>query len=201
MASGALNPFMSFSAQAALAGIPLGLALGWLVQRAIFAWPRESRHGRGYSAFSGARPVRSSRHRWTFPRWGHLAVLVAGAVLLGWTHPAPDWAGWSQAVLLWTFLYAVAVIDLRALVVDLRLVALGIALRMLSLLWLERGALLEMVAGLLIATGFFHILALFYEVLRGRRGLGEGDPAVAGLAGAFVGWEGVLPLGVLAAAG
>jgi len=192
---------MSFSAQAALAGIPLGLALGWLVQRAIFAWPGESRRGRGYSAFSGPRSAPSRLLHWAFPRWGHLAAMVAGAVLLGWTHPTPDWAGWSQAVLLWAFLYGVAVIDVRAMVVDLRLVALGIALRVLSLLWLERGMLLEMVAGLLIATGFFQILALFYEVLRGRRGLGEGDPAVAGLAGAFVGWESVLALVTLAAAG
>jgi leader peptidase (prepilin peptidase)/N-methyltransferase len=127
--------------------------------------------------------------------------MAGGAVVLGWTHPTADWAGWSQAVLLWAFLYAVAVIDLRAMVVDLRLVALGISLRLLSLLWLERGALLEMLAGLLIATGFFHILGLFYEVLRGRRGLGEGDPAVAGLAGVFLGWESVLPLVALAAAG
>jgi len=193
---------MPFSAQAALAGIPLGLALGWLVQQAILAWPGESRHGRNYSAFSAPRAARSGRRRrLIFPPWGHLAVIAAGAVLLGWTHPRPDWAGWSQAVLLWAFLYGVAVIDLRAMVVDLRLVALGIALRLLSLLWLERGALLEMMAGLLIATGFFHILALFYEVLRGRRGLGEGDPAVAGLAGAFLGWESLLPLVALAAVG
>jgi leader peptidase (prepilin peptidase)/N-methyltransferase len=120
-------------------------------------------------------------------------------VLLGWSHPVSGWAGWSQAVLLWGLLFPIAAIDLRSLLVDLRLVALGITLRLLSLLLWERAALLEMAAGLLIAAGFFQILELFYEVLRGRRGLGEGDAAVAGLVGAFVGWQGVLPLVALAA--
>jgi leader peptidase (prepilin peptidase)/N-methyltransferase len=194
---------MTFSAQAALAGLPLGLALGCLVQRAIAAWPPDSTAA--WPAGGVRLPSRTRRRgggsRFPFPAWGHAALIAAGSIVLGWTHPRPDWAGWSQAVLLWSFLYAIAVIDLRALVVDLRLVALGLALRLLSLLWLEREALLPMVGGMLIAAGFFHILGLFYEVLRGRRGLGEGDPGVAGLVGAFVGWESVLPLVALAAAG
>ena len=59
----------------------------------------------------------------------------------------------------------------------------------------------DMVAGMLIAAGLFHILDLLYEALRGRKGLGDGDAAVAGLLGAFVGMQGVLPMVALAALG
>jgi prepilin signal peptidase PulO-like enzyme (type II secretory pathway) len=51
-----------------------------------------------------------------------------------------------------------------------------------------------------MGAGFFHLLGLAYEVLRRRQGLGEGDAAVAGLLGAFIGWQGLLPMVGLAAA-
>lgn len=119
--------------------------------------------------------------------------------MLGATHPAPDWALWSQSILLWWLVFALAAIDLRSLLVDMRLVALGIALRWLYLLLWQRESLWDMGAGLLIGAGFFHIVGMFYEVLRGRTGLGEGDASVAGLIGSFVGWQGLLPLVALAA--
>lgn len=215
---------MSFPLLAAALGIPVGAAAGWAVRRLILRWPaghpdwpaghpdRAAAHGGpvpGSRRRSGWRP-RRRRWQWrarpirglTDPAGLAPVLLVtAGTVALGWSHPAADWVGWGQAVLLWILLVPIAWADLRSLIVDVHLVASGIALRILLLLLLQRPLLVEMMAGLLLAAGFFHILDLFYEALRGRKGLGSGDAAVAGLLGAFVGWQGVLPMVALAAVG
>ena len=173
---------MSFPWLAAALGIPLGAAAGWAARRLILRWPAgypdwAAAHGprvSGPRRRSGWRP----RRRWWRARpireltdpagLAPVLLVTAGTVALGWSHPAPDWVGWGQAVLLWILLVPIAWADWRSLIVDVRLVAAGMALRILALLLLQRPLLLEMVAGLLLAAGFFHILDLFYEALRGR---------------------------------
>ena len=103
-------------------------------------------------------------------------------------------------MLLWCALLPLAWIDLRTQLVDMSWLVGALALRLGLVALLERPALPSMLGGMLIAAGFFHILGVVYETLRQRQGLGEGDAAVAGLLGAFVGAEGVIPMVALAAA-
>ena len=177
----------------------MGLALGWAVLQLWRAWPP---YGTGHGGLAGRGPVRR-RGRIGWRASACVLGSAGAAVLLGATHPPAGplggWFGWSQTLLLFGLALALAAIDLRSLLVDIRLVALGIAARLASLALGQPEALWEMGAGLLIGAGFFHILALFYEVLRQRQGLGEGDAAVAGLLGAFIGWQGLLPMVGLAA--
>lgn len=100
---------------------------------------------------------------------------------------------WTQAVLLTCLLYALAVVDLRTLQVPLAVVFGGIALRVAYLALLERTALLPMMLGLFAGAGMLYLAALAYELVRGRPGLGQGDAAVLGLIGCFVGWQGLVP--------
>jgi prepilin signal peptidase PulO-like enzyme (type II secretory pathway) len=143
---------------------------------------------------SGVRAVPACGH--ALPRWRALTVIVltvGGAVLAFLQREAP-WPVMAQAVLLLLLLYPLAVIDLVSLVVETRLVLLGLALRFLGLALYEEQHLLAMIGGMLMGAGLFAMVEVIYRTLRGRRGLGEGDAAVMGLIGAFVGWEGVLPV-------
>jgi prepilin signal peptidase PulO-like enzyme (type II secretory pathway) len=101
---------------------------------------------------------------------------------------------WTQAVLLTCLLYVLAVVDLHTLHVPLPLVFGGIVFRVAYLALLERTALLPMMLGLFAGAGMLYLAALAYETVRGRPGLGQGDAAVLGLIGCFVGWQGLVPV-------
>ena len=47
------------------------------------------------------------------------------------------------------------------------------------------------ISGLLIGAGILFFVGFLYETFRHRQGLGEGDAAVLGLIGMWVGWQGL----------
>jgi leader peptidase (prepilin peptidase)/N-methyltransferase len=117
-------------------------------------------------------------------------------------------------------LLAITFIDLEHLVIPMVLVYPTIALGLVSAwaypmappaleftgpwLWLKLRlgpggvSLANSLAGLALGWGGLKALSLAYKKVRGREGLGEGDPALLGLIGAFLGWL-ALP-GILLAA-
>ena len=131
----------------------------------------------------------------------HAALLAcAGAALV--FHPGlGSFALLSQALLLLYLLYPLAWVDLLTLTVEPGLVIAGIVLRMGSVLALQRELALDMLGGMLGGAGLLYLVGFFYRELRGRVGLGDGDAALLGLIGAFVGWQGLLPVVILSAAG
>lgn len=104
----------------------------------------------------------------------------------------------SQALLFLFVAYPLSWIDLATLTVEPRLILGGLALRGLSVAFLsgrEMGAeVLDAMTGMLTGAGLLYLVAFAYRELRGRDGLGEGDPAVMGFIGAFVGPSGLLPV-------
>ena len=58
--------------------------------------------------------------------------------------------------------------------------------------------ILEGELGLLAGAGLLYLLGFLYEALRKRQGLGEGDPALLGLVGLWVGWPGLGPVLLIA---
>ena len=127
------------------------------------------------------------------------AVLVGGSAALVFLHRGAPWPLLVQSLLLLHLLYPLAVFDLLTLTVDTRLVLIGLALRAVGLAVFQRSLLLPMVGGMFIGAGLFTMVELMYRTARNRMGLGEGDTAVMGLIGFFVGWQGVLPVVGLAA--
>lgn len=105
----------------------------------------------------------------------------------------------SQALLLLYVLYPLAILDAATLTVEVPLVLGGLLLRMATLLTLQRGLVADMMGGMLGGAGLLYLVGFFYRWLRGREGLGEADAAVMGLIGSFVGWQGILPVILLAA--
>ena len=114
---------------------------------------------------------------------GALSVLVAPG----------DWTALSQTLLLGVLLVALTLGDLRTLSVDTRVIVAGLTLQLLSLTLLQPGRLPAAIAGMLCGAGLLVLIGVFYRTLRNREGLGEGDAAVMGLVGAFVGWQGIFP--------
>ena len=121
-----------------------------------------------------------------------LTIPLGLGVLSGLVAPG-DWTAWSQALLLGVVLAALALGDARTLSVDTRIIVAGLTLRLLSLALLLPARLPAAIAGMLCGAGLLVLIGVCYRTLRNREGLGEGDAAVMGLVGAFVGWQGVFP--------
>jgi leader peptidase (prepilin peptidase)/N-methyltransferase len=105
----------------------------------------------------------------------------------------------SIALALAAVLGALALYDLR----QGRLpdwLTLPLALAGLLVAWRD-GALGDAAAGAALGYAFFEGVALGYRRLRGREGLGGGDAKLAAAAGAWVGWQGLPSVVLLAATG
>jgi leader peptidase (prepilin peptidase)/N-methyltransferase len=112
----------------------------------------------------------------------------------------PGWLAWVGAALGWTLL-ALSVIDARHLLLPdqltLPLIPAGLAVA-----WsVAPDALVEHVLAALGGFLLFAALALAYRRLRGREGIGLGDAKLLAAAGAWVSWQGLPGVILLAAAG
>ena len=94
-------------------------------------------------------------------------------------------------IILVTALAGVALIDRKTMLIEGRLIALAIILRLCWLLYFAPQDLLSSLSGLLIGAGLLFFVGFLYETFRQRQGLGEGDAAVLGLIGMWVGWQGL----------
>jgi prepilin signal peptidase PulO-like enzyme (type II secretory pathway) len=106
-----------------------------------------------------------------------------------------EWRQWSPELLndliLITALVGIAWIDRKTLLIEGRLIALAMGLRLLWLSFFAPQEMLNSLTGLLIGAGILYFIGFLYETFRHRQGLGEGDAAVLGLIGLWVGWQGL----------
>ncbi len=121
-----------------------------------------------------------------------LVIGVASAMLV------PDMLALAGALFGWALLL-LALLDLRAMWLP-RIGGWGLAAAGLAVAaMLGREALRDAAIGAVAGWAVLAALGETYKRLRGREGLGEGDPPLLAAAGAWVGWMG-LPLVVLIAA-
>lgn len=135
------------------------------------------------------------------PRWHgwNLAWLMLAGAALALAYRGQPWPELGFALALLFVLHPLAVVDAISLSVEMRLVLGGLALRFVGLGLHAPPQLPDMIGGMLVGAGLFTMVEMAYRTLRNRVGLGEGDAAVMGLIGAFVGWQGVLPVVALSA--
>ena len=123
------------------------------------------------------------------PDWVIIAVLTITAGAFAW------WRQWNPEffsdIILVTALAGVALIDRKTMLIEGRLIALAIILRLCWLLYFAPQDILNSLSGLLIGAGLLFFVGFLYETFRHRQGLGEGDAAVLGLIGMWVGWQGL----------
>jgi len=132
--------------------------------------------------------------------WWYPAIEVAALAVAAWSLAVlPGWLAWAGCALAWTLL-ALAVIDAKHLLLPdtltLPLVPAG-----LLVAWAVAPAKLADHAIGAVA-GFVAVAAigLVYRRLRGREGIGLGDAKLFAAAGAWVSWEGLPSVLLLAAA-
>lgn len=127
--------------------------------------------------------------------WGFPLVLWFGYWL---SQPAIGWPMGQELLLIWSLLL-LAVIDWHTMWIDYRIVTLALALHFTGLLLSSPAQLSPALLGMTLGAGGLYLLGMLYEALRGRVGLGEGDPAVLALIGAWTGPEALLGVVLLAA--
>ena len=69
-----------------------------------------------------------------------------------------------------------------------KIITFAILLRFFWLVYFEQNALTKSLAGLFIGAGMLYLVSFFYQTVRKRQGLGDGDAAVLGLIGFWLGW-------------
>ena len=123
------------------------------------------------------------------PDWVIIAVMTITAGVIAW------WRQWNPEffsdIIFVTALAGVALIDRKTMLIEGRLIALAIILRLCWLLYFSPQDILNSLSGLLIGAGLLFFVGFLYETFRQRQGLGEGDAAVLGLIGMWVGWQGL----------
>ena len=124
-----------------------------------------------------------------FSRWGIFSIMtIATAALTIWRQWSPEL--FNDLILL-TTLVGIAWIDKKTLLIEGRMLALALVFRVLWLSYFEPHLIINSVAGLLVGAGLLYIIGFLYQTIRHRQGLGEGDAAVLGLIGMWVGWQGL----------
>lgn len=130
----------------------------------------------------------------------HLAIEVAaafvGGVALG---ISPGWAGLAGAVFGWMLIALIALdaahywlpdkLTLPLLIIGLGVGLVGINPPLIDRIWGAMGGYLSLAA-----------IAFAYRRVRGRDGLGGGDPKLLGAIGAWLGWQ-TLPMVLLGGSG
>lgn len=128
------------------------------------------------------------------PRWtARLPMLALGGAVLGvWSglgHASP--AGAILSALFGWQLLLIAVVDAEHFWLPDRLTFPLAATGLVAAALLEEHRLVDAVIGASAGFAVLWALAVAYRRVRGRDGLGGGDPFLLGAIGAWVGWEGL----------
>ena len=123
------------------------------------------------------------------------AIEIAALAVALWSVLASDgaWQAAAGCLLGWTLL-TIAAIDQRRMIIpdilSLPLIPAGLAVAALTAP-VPAGAIADSAVGAALGYAILAALAAVYRRLRGREGLGRGDMKLMAAAGAWVGWQGL----------
>ena len=164
-------------------GAIIGFGLAWMLERWLMSFVRRLSVAEPED-FSLENDEKNSKF---FSHWGiYIGMTIIAATL-------SEWRQWSPELLndliLITALVGIAWIDRKTLLIEGQLIALAMGLRLLWLSFFAPQEMLNSLTGLLVGAGLLYFVGFLYETFCHRQGLGEGDPAVLGLIGMWVGWQ------------
>ncbi|HIO61266.1 MAG TPA: prepilin peptidase [Deltaproteobacteria bacterium] len=166
-------------------GVVIGAGLAWILERWVSLFLKQLDTGQSKEFPQPTTENNSDQ----FSRWIIFSGMSIAAATLS------VWRQWSPELLndlvLVTALVGIAWIDRKTLLIEGRMVTLALALRLLWLAFFAPQEILNSLSGMLIGGGILYFTGFLYETFRHRQGLGEGDAAVLGLIGLWVGWQGL----------
>ena len=166
-------------------GVVIGAGLAWILERWVSLFLKQLDTGQSKEFPQPTTENNSDQ----FSRWIIFSGMSIAAATLS------VWGQWSPELLndlvLVTALVGIAWNDRKTLLIEGRMVALALALRLLWLAFFAPQEILNSLSGMLIGGGILYFTGFLYETFRHRQGLGEGDAAVLGLIGLWVGWQGL----------
>ena len=166
-------------------GVVIGAVIAWILERwvALFLKQLAAEHSKKFV------PKTSANNSNLFARLGIYATMSIAATLLS------EWRQWGPELLndlvLVSALLGIALIDRKTLLIEGRMVVLAMVLRLLWLSYFAPQEMINSLTGFLAGAGILYLIGFLYETFRRRQGLGEGDAAVLGLIGMWVGWQGL----------
>ena len=166
-------------------GAVIGVGIAWMLEHwvGLFLKQLAAGHSNGFAKNN------SGNNSKLFTRLGFYATMSIGAAVLSvWRQWSPDFL---NDIILVSTLVGIAWIDRKTLLIEGRMVALALVLRLLWLSYFEPQQIFRSLTGLLVGAGILYLIGFLYETFRHHQGLGEGDAAVLGLVGMWVGWQGI----------
>lgn len=166
-------------------GAIIGFGLAWMLERWVMSFVRRLSVAEPEELLQENAEIFSK----LFPHWGiYIGMTITAAAL-------SEWRQWSPELLndliLITALVGIAWIDRKTMLIDGRLIALALGLRLLWVSFFAPHQILNSLTGFVTGAGILYFVGFLYVTFRHRQGLGEGDPAVLGLIGFWVGWHGL----------
>ena len=174
-------------------GSVIGAGIAWILECwvGLFLKQLTTEHSKGF-----AQPTSANNSK-LFERLGiYIVMSITTAILCVWRQWSPELL---NDLILVSALVGIAWIDRKTLLIEGRIVALALLLRLLWLSFFASDQIFDALAGLLIGAGILYLIGFLYETIRHRQGLGEGDAAVLGLIGMWVGWRGLWSVLLIAA--
>ena len=174
-------------------GAAIGAVIAWILERwvALFLKQLAAEHSSEFA------PTTLANNSNLFTRLGiYAATSIVVALLCEWRQWSPELL---NDLILVSALVGIAWIDRKTLLIEGRIVALALLLRLLWLSFFASHQIFDALAGLLIGAGILYLIGFLYQTIRHRQGLGEGDAAVLGLIGMWVGWRGLWSVLLIAA--
>ena len=129
--------------------------------------------------------------------WGFIFCFsIFIAFLADWRKLSPYFL---NDLLLVSSLTVITHIDLKTMYIEGRTIAFAIIMRLVWIIYFEPQEMFNYLSGLFFGAGLLYLVSFFYQTLRNTQGLGDGDAAVLGLIGLWLGWKSMWTVLLIAA--
>ena len=165
-----------------VSGAIIGIGLGWLIQ----TWIRSFQFKLSNEEFKSSPQLKNYNSK-NSPNWFFLlSFSIFIAILAFWRQLNPYFL---NDILLVSALTIIAKIDLKTMFIEGRTIAFAAIIRLAWIIYFEPHGIFNYLAGFFLGAGLLYFISFFYQTFRNRQGLGDGDAAVLGLIGLWLGWQ------------
>ena len=163
-------------------GAIIGAGLGWLIQKWILSFQFQLTNEDFLSSSEFEKYNTNKSMNWFFL----FGFSIFVAILAYWRQLSTYFL---NDLLLVSALTIIAQIDLKTMYIEGRTIAFAGIMRLVWIIFFEPQEIFNYLAGFFLGAGLLYFVSFFYQTFRNRQGLGDGDAAVLGLIGLWLGWQ------------